>query len=390
MSTPEDIPAVLGGTPLFPKGPPEWPGCLPEVRDALVEAWADGSWGRYDGPLVETLQQTISEWLGRKHALGVASGTMGLELALKALGVGNASGNRAETRPENQMGVALCDYDYPGNFLTIHHLGAVPILVDTDPQTGQMCSHSLDNALGQSKIPVKAVVVSILHGSSPDLRAIAAVCEKKGVPWIEDACQVVGGAFDGNRHGSHGAISIWSFGGSKLLSAGRGGMVFTNDPVLAQRMRLANTRGSIVAGLSELQAAAVLAQWPHLGNRHAQRAREAEILRSGLGHVPGIRVPKPMAESKESAYYKFDFFLDAPAERFEWALSALKNEGLAIDRGFRSLSLGRSASRFHAPVGLQTSHTNSPQRVVLHHPVLLEEGAGEKISRAIRRVMKRI
>jgi hypothetical protein len=82
--------------------------------------------------------------------------------------------------------------------------------------------------------------------------------------------------------------------------------------------------------------------------------------------------------------------LEAPPERFEWALSALKNEGLAIDRGFRSLSLGRSASRFHAPVSLQTSHTNSPQRVVLHHPVLLEEGAGEKISEAIRRVMKRI
>ena len=386
MSTPEDIPAVLGGAPLFPKGPPEWPGGLPEVRDALVEAWADGAWGRYDGPLVETLQQTAADWLGRQHALGVASGTLGLELALRALGVGNPNGNRAD----NRMGVALCDYDYPGNFLTIHHLGAVPILVDTDPQTGQMCPASLVRAMAQSQVPVKAVVSSILHGSSPDFLAIASVCEKAGVPLIEDACQAVGGAVGGKRHGSHGAVSIWSFGGSKLLSAGRGGMVFTDDPGLAQRMRLANTRGSVVAGLSELQAAAVLGQWPHLESRHAQRALEANALRTALADVPGVRVPKAMAEPKDAAYYKFDFWLDAPTERFEWALSALKNEGLAIDRGFRSLSLGRSPSRFHAPVGLQTSQTDSPRRVVLHHPVLLDEGAGEKIARAIKRVMERI
>ncbi len=385
MSTPEDIPAVLGGAPLFPKGPPEWPGSLPEVRDALIEAWADGSWGRYDGPLVERLQQTAADWLGRKHALGVASGTLGLELALKALGVGSTPGNET-----TRVGVALCDYDYPGNFLTIHHLGAVPILIDTDLQTGQMCPASLTKAINHSEIPVKAVVASVLHGSSPDLGAIASVCDKAGIPMIEDACQGVGGALFGKRHGSHGAISIWSFGGSKLLSAGRGGMVFTNDPVLAQRMRLANTRGSVVAGLSELQAAAVLAQWPQLESRHTHRAREAEILRNALTNVPGVRVSKPLAEPKECAYYKFDFWLDAPPERFEWALSALKNEGLAIDRGFRSLSLGRSASRFHAPVSLQTSHKNSPQRVVLHHPVLLEEGAGEKIARAIKRVIRQI
>ena len=379
MPTSVVLPAIMGGEPLFPKGPPDWPGSLPEVQDALKEAWATGTWGKYNGPLVEKLQEVAAAWLGRTHALAVSSGTLGIELALKALGIADLTADK--------VGVALCDYDYPGNFLTIHHVGAVPILIDTDPFTGQMCERSLTEAIRHSKIPIKAVIVSTLHGSSPDLAKIGVLLAKSQIPWIADACQAVGGSLWGHRQGSLGIISIWSFGGSKHMSAGRGGMVFTNDSSLAQRMRLANTRGSVVGGLSELQAAAILAQWPQLEPRHSKRAHQADILRSQLSDIPGLLLPLVLGEPANQAYYKFDFWLDASPERFDWVFAALKAEGLAVERGFRSLSLGRSPSRFYAPVTLDISHANTPNRLVLHHPILLESGSGEKIARAIRRVV---
>ncbi len=374
-----DIPALLGGEPLFPKGPPDWPGTLPEVGNGLLEAWKSGTWGKYDGPLVEKLQETTAAFLGRRHALAVSSGTLGIELALKALGIADA--------PPGKVGVALCDYDYPGNFLSIHHLGAIPVLVDTDPLTGQMCAQSLTEAICHSQVPIKAVIVSTLHGSSPDLPKISEILEKAKIPWIADACQAVGGSFAGNKHGSQGTIAVWSFGGSKHLSAGRGGMIFTDEASLAQRMRLANRRGSVVGGLSELQAAALLAQWPHLETRHTKRAQQATQLRSQMADISGLCLPTILGDPIHQAYYKFDFWVDASEARLAWVLAALKAEGLAVEKGFRSLSQGRSPSRFQAPVSLEVSHSNSPQRFVLHHPILLEAGAGEKIARAIRRVL---
>ncbi len=379
MPASEVIPALSGGAPLFPKGPPDWPGRLAEVREGLLEAWSNGTWGKYNGHLVEKLQDLTSCWLGRTHALAVSSGTLGIELGLIALGVANPS--------QCTVGVALCDYDYPGNFLTIHHLGAVPILVDTDPKTGQMCEQSLSEVIRHSTIPIKAVIVSTLHGSSPCLSKIDAILKKAQIPWIADACQAVGGSLAENRHGSQGTIAVWSFGGSKHLSAGRGGMIFTNEASLAQRMRLANTRGSVVGGLSELQAAAILSQWPQMEERHIKRAQQANILRSHLSDIDEVRLPTIVGDPTSQAYYKFDFWIDALPDRLDWVMAALKAEGLAVEKGFRSLTKGRSPSRFHAPVALTNSHNTSPCRLVLHHPILLESGSGEMVAQAIRRVL---
>ena len=80
--TPDDLPAILGGKPAFPTGPPAWPGDDPRVRKALDRAVRDGTWGVYHGPHCETLKQSLSEFHGAEFVELCASGTAAVELAL--------------------------------------------------------------------------------------------------------------------------------------------------------------------------------------------------------------------------------------------------------------------------------------------------------------------
>src|SRR5581483_10826587 len=108
-----DTPALLGGPPVRPAGPPDWP--FPnddDIRRALAAAYRDGSWGRYHGPHVERLEARLAESHQVDHALSCASGTSAVELALRALQVGAGDD------------VLLAAYDYGGNFLAVHALGA--------------------------------------------------------------------------------------------------------------------------------------------------------------------------------------------------------------------------------------------------------------------------
>src|SRR5205823_2561876 len=105
-----DLPAALGGDPLFPHGPPDWPPPDDGVRRALDAAFADGSWGKYHGGHVGRLEAELARRLGVPHALTCSSGTLAVEVALRALGVGAGD-------------VALAAYDYGGNFLSVHAVG---------------------------------------------------------------------------------------------------------------------------------------------------------------------------------------------------------------------------------------------------------------------------
>src|SRR5262249_5887647 len=97
---------------------PDWPPLDEDVRDALLAAWRDGSWREYCSGPVERLEGQMAALAGREHALTCASGTLAVEIALRAAGSG----------PDTE--VVLAAYDYGGNFLSVHATGAVPVLVD--------------------------------------------------------------------------------------------------------------------------------------------------------------------------------------------------------------------------------------------------------------------
>lgn len=364
-----DPPAIRGGSPLFPQGPPGWP--LPDegVRLALETSFRDGSWGKYDGGNVSRLAQRLVGWTGLPFALTCASGTYAVEVALRAL----------QVQPGHE--VVLAAYDYPGNFLAVHSLGARAVLVDVHPDNWNLDPVGLRPALGPD---TRALIVSHLHGGLVPMREVLATCRDRGVPVIEDAAQVPGAIVQDRLAGTWGDVGIFSFGGSKLLSAGRGGALVTARPEVHQRARLVLGRGNnLLAPLSELQAAVLLPQLDALPARHQQRERAVARLTSLLQTIPGVR-PFVNATPGSPAYYKVGLRYDETAFGMPRArlVAALRAEGIALDEGFRALHAGRSASRWRAAGPLVEADRVHRGCLVLHHPVLL--GSDEDLCKIVR------
>lgn len=369
-----DLPAIIGGTPIRPQGPPEWPNRDNDVLAAMQAAWNSGDWGKYDGELVKRLEESIRRLIQVPFAATCASGTLAVEIALRAMKVG--AGDE----------VVLAAYDYEPNFLNIHHVGALPVLVDVDRADWQIDLNRLDDAITPK---TRAILVTHLHGGLVDMNAVMKLAEHRGIRVIEDAAQATGAMIQGRSAGAWGDVAILSFGGSKLLTAGRGGAVLTRHAELHQRVRLELRRGiQQWAALSELQAAALLPQLAKLPERN-QRRRDAVLwLVQRLRDIAGLRLFELRNEGA-AAYYKVGFQFDA--SRFGLSrhrfVAAVRAEGIAIDAGFRALQIGRASSRFRAVGGLPNAAAAHECCILLHHPVLLEnEVALQQVAHAIHKV----
>jgi len=359
MTTDGGLPAILGGEAIRPQGPPDWPIADESILAAMQAAYRDGSWGRYHGGHVERLEQRLAGFFQVEHILTCGSGTFAVELALRALKVGQGDE------------VVMAAYDYGGNFLSVHAVGALPVLVDVDADNWNFAPENLAAAFGPA---TRAVIVSHLHGGLVPMREVMAIAGRHGIAVIEDAAQAPGARVQGPAAGTWGDVGILSFGGSKLLTAGRGGALLTRRADVAQRARLWLHRGNHVCPLSELQAAVLLPQLDRLDERNAQRLRAAEFLEQRLQDMPGLHPfrNRPL-EGSTPAFYKLGFQFDAAGfglarERFVLAMRA---EGIAMDEGFRALHVGRSPSRWRSHGPLTQAERAHEGVVVLHHPILL-------------------
>ncbi len=373
MSADATLPALLGGLPVRPQGPPDWPLPDADVLQALQRAYQDGSWGKYHGPGVQQLEAQLARTHQVEFALTCGSGTFAVEVALRALKVG----------PGDE--VILAAYDYGGNFLSIHAVGARPVLVDIHPANWNLDPRQLEAAVGPA---TRAVLVSHLHGGVVPMREVTAFAAAHELRVIEDAAQAPGATVQGRKAGTWGDVGILSFGGSKLLSAGRGGALLTRHADVHQRARLWLQRGNHICPLSELQAAALLPQLEKLALRNRRRAANVQLLSDELRDVPGLRPFVNTGTDAEPGYYKLGFQLD---DRFgltrERLAAAVRAEGIALDEGFRALHVGRSPNRFRAVGGLTEATRAHHGALVLHHPVLLGSPAEiHEVAQALRKV----
>jgi dTDP-4-amino-4,6-dideoxygalactose transaminase len=372
-----DLPSLLGGTPICPQGPPPWPAADPGVLDALRSAHGDGSWGEYLGPHVPALEALLAEVHGVPHAHTCSSGTLAVEIALRALGV----------RPGDE--VVLGAYDYEPNFLTVHRLAATPVLVDVSPVNACVDPAGLESAIGPK---TKAILVSHLHGGLVAMSRVMEVAGRTGTRVVEDAAQVSGATVEGRPAGSWGDVGILSFGGSKLLTAGRGGALLTRDADVLQRTRLALSRGvQQWAALCQLQAAVLIPQIRKLPNMTMLRHERVTQLVEALRDVPGLTPFRNDLPDSRPAYFKLGFFLDEEAFGLSRDLfvKAVRAEGIAFDPGFRALHVGRTPSRYKAAGPLVHAETAGRSVVCLHHPVLsLGPEAIEEVAVAVRRIYR--
>lgn len=374
MSASKQLPALLGGLPVRLARPPDWPVPDEDVLQALRDAYRNGSWGKYLGGNVEALEQKLRDYFAVPFVITCGSGTFAVELALRGLGVG--SGDE----------VILASYDYPGNFLAIHAVGATPVLVDVARENWNLAPGSLEAA----RSPLtRAVIASHLHGGLVPMREVSSWATSHGIPILEDAAQAPGAMVDGRPAGTWGTVGILSFGGSKVLSAGRGGAMLTSDRRVHQRARVALQRGNSLCPLSELQAAVLIPQLAKLDERNAQRAASLEQIRQTIGELPGLGLFSNAPGENRPSYYKVGFQFDAwrfglPRERF---VAALRAEGMAFDEGFAAAHVGRSPGRFRSPGELPEASRAHHGVVVLHHPVLLGSPTEiEQVATAVQKV----
>ncbi|MFC1771373.1 DegT/DnrJ/EryC1/StrS family aminotransferase [Candidatus Margulisiibacteriota bacterium] len=231
------------------------------------------------GPKITQLEEEIAKYCHCKHAIGVSSGTDALVISLMALGIG--PGDEVITTPFTFFATAG----------SISRVGATPVFVDIDPET-----YNISPDLIEQKITSKTKAIMPVHlfGQMADMDKIMALAKKHELSVIEDAAQAIGcnykSASDSQVKwaGSVGDVGCFSFFPSKNLGCcGDGGIVTTNDDVLAEKLRILRVHGSkpkyyhhVIGGnfrLDPLQAAVLLVKLPYLEEQHQKRQANASF-----------------------------------------------------------------------------------------------------------------
>ena len=224
------------------------------------------------GKEVAEFEKEIAEYSQVNHAIGCASGSDALILALKALGVRHGDE------------VIIPTFTFFATAGAVAHVGARPVFVDIDPK-----DFNLDCDQIESKITsrTKAIIPVHLYGQFSDMDALGKISERTGVPVIEDAAQTIGATLGDRRAGSIGLMGCFSFFPTKNLGgAGDGGMIITNDDEMATRLRTLRVHGSkikyhyemmgINSRLDELQAAVLRVKFKYLDQWTSARVRNAD------------------------------------------------------------------------------------------------------------------
>ena len=305
-----------------------------------------------------------------------SSGTVAVELALRG----------AKVEPGDE--ILLAAYDFKANFQNVLAIGATPVLVDLDPKTWQLNPALLEEACSEK---TKAIIASHLHGGLVDMKAVCGFAAERNIVVIEDACQATGAMVGSRRAGMTGDVGVLSFGGSKLLTAGRGGAVLTSRADIAQRIRLYTQRGNDAYPLSELQSAVLIPQLAQLDERNETRLRNAKRLAGELkeqGSPLASIAPLDDESTDRTAFYKCGFQYTGESLSRDRLCSALRVDGVALDPGFRALHRTHSRRRFRSVGELPQADRADESCAMLHHPVLLEdERTLEHVVTAITRVL---
>lgn len=243
----------------------------PEIDEAIHRVLDSGHY--ILGKEVGEFEAAAAKYLGTKHAIGCASGTDALQVALMALGIG--PGDEVVTTP----------FTFVATTETIVLLGATPVYVDIDPLTYNIDPASLESALTPR---TKAILPVHLYGHPADMDPIMEIAHKHGLPVIEDTAQAMGAEYRGRKVGGIGTVGCISFFPSKNLGAfGDAGMVVTNDDQLAEKVRIIILHGSrkryyheilgVNSRLDTLQAAILNVKLRYLEQWHESRRKAARF-----------------------------------------------------------------------------------------------------------------
>lgn len=267
-----------------------------EIKDALDDVFKTQQF--ILGPKVEEFENVIAKYCGVKYAIGVASGSDALLLSLMALGIG----------PGDE--VIIPSFTFFATAGSVSRIGAIPVFVDIDPD-----SYNIDPIKIEEKITSKTKVIMPVHlfGQCADMNPILEIAKRRNLFVIEDAAQALGAIYkpdlreEGKRAGEIGDLGCFSFYPTKNLGGfGDGGMVVTNDPDLAEKVRLLRVHGSkfkyfhrfigINSRLDAIQAAILLVKFKYLEKWIEERQKRANfysaLFNETKSNIEGLKLPK--------------------------------------------------------------------------------------------------
>ena len=324
-----------------------WPSFTVEEVDAVAAVLASNRVNYWTGDRCRTFEKQFAEWVGVKHAIALANGTVALDVALKALGIG--AGDEVVTTSRTFLASASC----------VVTAGAVPVFADVDPESQNITAETIAAVLTPR---TKAIICVHLGGMPCDMDPIMALAEAHGLKVIEDCAQAHGARYRGRSVGSIGHIGAWSFCQDKIMTTGgEGGMVTTDDPDLWAFMwsykdhgksweavyerahppgpRLVHDSFGTNWRMIEMQAALGLVQLERMTAWTRRRTEIARAVHDACARHPALRVPTTPNHSVH-AWYRFYAFVRPEALAPGWTrdrvIEAVVAEGVPCFHGSAS------------------------------------------------------
>lgn len=335
-------PAILGGTPLRGEAWPRWPMWNPETDEKRVlEVLRSGVWSR--AKVVSEFEEKWAETIGARRCLSVVNGTNSLICAVANLDIG--AGDEVIVPP----------YTFIATIQAVLLNGAIPVFVDTDPETFQIDVDKIEEKITSR---TRAILPVHIAGLPADIEKIMQIAKKHNLLVIEDACQAWLAEVNHKKVGTFGNAGCFSFQNSKNIPMGEGGAIVSDDDAFMDRCfsyhSFGNPYGTVVgevgAGtirlgtklrLTEYQAAIGLAQLKRLDEQSRTRSGNAEYLTSLLKEIPGIMPHRLYKNVTRAAYhlypfrYKKEAFSGLSRDGF---INALRAEGIPCSSGYTPLN----------------------------------------------------
>ena len=323
---------------------PPWPSFTVEEADAVHRVLLSNAVNYWTGDECREFEKEFSEWTGARYAVAVSNGTVALEAALNATGIGPGDD------------VIVTPRTFIASVSSIVMSGARPIFAEIDPDTQNITAESIAASLTPNS---KAIVCVHLAGMPCDMDPIMQLAEEKNLLVIEDCAQAHGARYKGRSVGTIGHIGTWSFCQDKIMTTGgEGGMLTTNDADLWSRMWSYKDHGKSWQSvyerehppgfrwlhdsfgtngrMLEMQAAIGRIQLRRMSEWSSARRENAQRIRETAAKLPGLRVPDipPWAEH---AAYKCYVFVDGSALHSAWdrdrIMAAVNDRGIPCYTG---------------------------------------------------------
>jgi 3-amino-5-hydroxybenzoate synthase len=300
-------------------GIPKWPVSGPRERELIDEVLASDQWGGFH-PIVTRFEQEFAAFQHCRFGLSAMNGTVTLEMALDALGIG----------PGDEVIVPAISFISTAT--AVSRVGATPVFVDIEEDTFNIDPQRVVEAITPK---TKAIIPVHFGGPMADMEALCGIAGETGLPLIEDAAHAHGSEWNGKRAGSFGAISSFSFQNGKVMTAGEGGILLSNDEALMDRAReIQNTGRRKGAGfffhytlgsnfrITALQCAVLMAQLERLPEQNARRQKNVTALREQLSDIPKLHFQRIPDAARVQTNYLLLGWIDGDRNAFHRSLTS--------------------------------------------------------------------